>query len=388
MDTKSIVMGLEFEKSNGNGSTTYLTHNFHTYPAKFIPQIPKSAIQALTSEGDVILDPFCGCGTTLVEAKLLNRNSIGVDLNPIATLVSTAKTSTLNQEQIKRTPELLSEIKKSIGCYYDNTKMNIEYNIPDFNNRDHWFQQNVLNELGIIKSHIDLIKDNKLKTFLYTAFSSIIVNVSNQESDTRFAAINKEIKPFKAFFEFSRKLEDMNTRITDFSKKASDSFVKVYTADTQNMAFLSDNSVDHIVTSPPYANTYDYYLYHKFRMYWLGYDVKKVQDTEIGSRNRHSSKKEDISTFQDCLSKSLKEMSRVLKNNKYAVIVIGDSVIRGKLIRINALMKDIASKNNFKFIKEISYNLKENSRMFNPKFTNGDKLEYIMFFQNEKKKND
>lgn len=383
MDTKSIVMELEFEKSNGNGSTTYLTHNFHTYPAKFIPQIPKSTIQALTNEGDVILDPFCGCGTTLVEAKLLNRNSIGVDLNPIATLVTSAKTTPLNQEQIRTSLELLKEIKKSISGYYNNHKI-IDYKIPEFNNRDHWFQLNVLHELGIIKAHIDSIKDTVLKTFLYTVFSSIIVTVSNQESDTRFAAINKEIKPFRVFFEFSRKLEDMNTRILDFSRRASTSNVKIFTADTQNMTFLPDNSVDHIITSPPYANTYDYYLYHKFRMYWLGYDVRKVQDNEIGSRNRHSSKKEDISTFQDCLSKSLKEMSRVLKNNKYAVIVIGDSVIRGKLISANELMKDIAPKNNFKFIKEISYNLKENSRMFNPKFTNGDKLEHIMFFQNEK----
>jgi len=176
----------------------------------------------------------------------------------------------------------------------------------------------------------------------------------------------------------------MNNRMIEFSKKASDYDIKIFTADTQNMDFLRDNSVDHIVTSPPYANTYDYYLYHKFRMYWLDYNVKSVQDNEIGSRNRHSSKKEDISTFKECLSNCLKEMSRVLKNNKFAVIVIGDSVIRGKLIRTNDLMKEIASKNKFKFVKEISYNLKENSRMFNPKFTNGDKLEYIMFFQNEK----
>ena len=88
METKQLVMELEFEKPNGNGSTTYLTHNFHTYPAKFIPQIPKSTIKALTREGDIILDPFCGCGTTLVEANLLNRRAIGVDLTPIATLVS------------------------------------------------------------------------------------------------------------------------------------------------------------------------------------------------------------------------------------------------------------------------------------------------------------
>lgn len=384
METKQLVMELEFEKSNGNGSTNYLTHNFHTYPAKFIPQIPKSTIKALTKEGDTVLDPFCGCGTTLVESKLLNRHAIGVDLNPIATLVSKAKTNKINPEQINLIADLLHKIKKNIENYYDNKQTITDYNIPSFNNINHWFQSNVLNELGIIKAHIEKINNDNFRDYIYTAFSSIIVSVSNQESDTRFAAINKEIKPFRTFFEFSRKLEDMNKRIIEFSEKASDSQIKVFTADTQNIDFLEDDSVDHIVTSPPYANTYDYYLYHKFRMYWLGYDVKSVQDNEIGSRNRHSSKKEDISTFKEGLSKCLKEMSRVLKNNKFAVIVIGDSVIRGKLIRTNDLMKDIASKNNFKFIKEISCNLKENSRMFNPKFTNGDKLEYIMFFQNKK----
>src|SRR3989338_11522591 len=98
METKQLVMELEFEKSSGNGGTTYLTHNFHTYPAKFIPQIPKSTIKTLTKEGDTILDPFCGCGTTLVEAKLLNRCAIGVDLNPVATLISKAKTNKINKE--------------------------------------------------------------------------------------------------------------------------------------------------------------------------------------------------------------------------------------------------------------------------------------------------
>lgn len=355
MGTNNLVMELEFEKSNGNGSTSYMTHNFHTYPAKFIPQIPKSTIRALTREGETVLDPFCGCGTTLVEAKLLNRASIGVDLNPIATLVSQAKTNKLNPEQINIISELLVKIKNDIGNYYDGREVTIKYVVPYFNNRDHWFQQNVLNELEIIKAYIDNIVDNELRLYLYAAFSSIIVTVSNQESDTRFAAVEKEIKQFRTFSEFSKKIESMNSRISEFSEKASDAAVRVYNADTQKMAFLEDNSVDHIVTSPPYANTYDYYLYHKFRMYLLGYNVKNVQDNEIGSRNRHSSKKEGISTFKDSLSLCLKEMSRVLKNNRYAVIVIGDSVIGGELIRINELMKEIAPKNNFRFVREISY---------------------------------
>ena len=116
------------------------------------------------------------------------------------------------------------------------------HEIPSFNNINHWFQYNVLNELGIIKAHIDKINDEHFKDYLNTAFSSIIVSVSNQESDTRFAAINKDIKPFRTFFEFSRKVEDMNNRMIGFLEKASDSNIKVFTADTQNMNFLKDNS--------------------------------------------------------------------------------------------------------------------------------------------------
>lgn len=384
MDLNNKILDFKFERSTGNGSTTYLTHNFHTYPAKFIPQIPRATINALTQEGDIILDPFCGCGTTLVESKLSNRHSIGVDLNPIAALVSQTKTTKLNQKQLKIINNLVYNIKKEIESYYSDNALSKKYKLPDFNNRDHWFQNNVLYELCIIKSLIDTISDNELKNYLYTAFSAIIVTVSNQESDTRFAAINKQIKPFRTFCEFSNKLDDMNKRIIEFSKIASDTTARVYTADSQNLNFIKDNSVDHIVTSPPYANTYDYYLYHKFRMYWLGYDVKSVQDSEIGSRDRHSSKREDIDTFENSLLLCLKEMSRVLKKDKYAVIVIGDSVIRGQLIRANYLLKEVASKTSLKLIKETSHSLKQNSRMFNPKFANKEKLEYIMFFKNEK----
>lgn len=385
MVTNKTVMKLQIEKSNGNGSTNYLTHNFHAYPAKFIPQIPNSTIMKFTKEGDIIFDPFCGCGTTLVEAKLHNRNAIGVDLNPIAVLVSKAKTTPLTKSQIERGLEILPKIREDISRYYSNKKTLVNYKIPMFNNINHWFQDNVIHELAIIREYISNLNDNSLKNYLNTAFSALIVSVSNQESDTRFAAKNKNISPFKTFSEFARRLEDMNKRIYDFSQKATSSSIKVYQSDSQKLTFLKDNSVDHIITSPPYANTYDYYLYHKFRIQWLGYDLKEVQDNEIGSRNRHSSKKEDISTFSKGLSNCLKEMSRVLKPNKLAVIVIGDSVIRGELICASKLIKEIASLNNFEVIREISYNLKENSRMFNPKFTNGDKLEHVIFLRNMKR---
>lgn len=386
MATNKDIMELEIEKSNGNGSTNYLTHNFHAYPAKFIPQIPKSTIMKFTKEGEVVLDPFCGCGTTLVEAKLHNRNAIGVDLNPIAVLISKAKTTPLNKYQIERALEILPKIKEDISRYYSNKKILVNYKIPMFNNINHWFQDNVIHELAIVREYISNLDDECLKNYLNTAFSALIVSVSNQESDTRFAAKNKNIEPFKVILEFTRRLDNMNKRMTDFYQKASNTSVKVYQADSQKLTFLKDNSIDHIVTSPPYANTYDYYLYHKFRIQWLGYNLKEVQDNEIGSRDKHSSKRKEISTFSECISNCLKEMSRILKPNKLAVIIIGDSVIRGKLICAGKLIEEIAPLNNFEVIREISYNLKLNSKMFNPKFTNGDKLEHIMVLKNVKER--
>ena len=73
----------------------YLTHNFHPYPAKFIPKIPQISIQFFTKPRETVLDPFCGIGTTLVEAKLLNRDAKGVDIHPISILSSKVKTTKL-----------------------------------------------------------------------------------------------------------------------------------------------------------------------------------------------------------------------------------------------------------------------------------------------------
>src|SRR5438067_1083017 len=78
-----------------NVKTSYLTHGLHPYPAKYIPQIPKTLIQEFSSHGETVADIFCGSGTTLVEALLLGRNAIGVDANPLACLISEAKTTRL-----------------------------------------------------------------------------------------------------------------------------------------------------------------------------------------------------------------------------------------------------------------------------------------------------
>ena len=368
-------------KNNDNGKTNYLTHNFHTYPAKYIPQIPRYFIEKYTNEGDLVYDPFLGCGTTLVECKLLNRDGIGVDLNPIATLVSKVKTQPLKDseiELIKKIIEKLNSNKLRVDEFYEKYS---KLNKNDFPNKDHWFQKNVQIELSYLKKQINNIDNEHVENFLNVCLSSIIVEISNQESDTRYVAKNKQILNFKTFDVFIRKCLMMIDRIIEFSNVSSKSKLKIYTKSSELVNEIKDETVKLVVTSPPYANTYDYYLYHKSRMNWLEFDYKKVQEGEIGSRDKHSSKKLEIDNFLDSLGRCFGEVSRVLIKGGHAVIVIGDSVIRGNFYDSMEFTENIFKKYKLKLIEHSSQNLKETTRMFNPKFTNALKNEHILIFK-------
>src|ERR671927_1267463 len=81
--------------------TRYTTHGYHPYSAKYIPQIPSYLIKNFSEKNDLILDNFAGSGTTLVESKILGRNALGVDVNPLACLISKVKTTNLQNSELK-----------------------------------------------------------------------------------------------------------------------------------------------------------------------------------------------------------------------------------------------------------------------------------------------
>ena len=151
-------------------------------------------------------------------------------------------------------------------------------------------------------------------------------------------------------------------------------------------AEIPDNSVDIIITSPPYANTYDYYLYHKWRMIWLGYDVKSVQENEIGSRHEHSSKKAPLSVFEDKMVPVMENLSRMLKPNKLAYFFVGDSVISGEFIDMNECFQRIGERSGFKYVEGSKYLLKDVTRSFHEKKENQtEKMQHILVFEPDKR---
>ncbi len=376
-----ITTNIEFNFKGSN--TSYLTHSLHPYPAKFPPQLPQSLLKQFAGVGQTVLDPFCGSGTTLLEARLQGINAIGVDVNGLSILLSKVKSTPLTQEKQIIIKQFITQLEKDNSGWKNIRPQITTKNIEGLS---HWFQLNVAEELTYILQEITKIEDNEIKDFLKIVFSSIIVKVSNQDSDTRFAAVNKNILDDFTFKIFISKAVEYLKRVVELSNKIdTKTELTLFNADSRNLSFITDNSIDIIITSPPYANTYDYYLYHKFRKRWLDLDVKFAQYNEIGSRRQFSSLKHDSQKWTDDLILCFKEMHRVLKINHPAFIIIGDSVIKQKIIKIDEVIKEFVSNIGFEVKDIISSDLSNHSRIFNPTFAKKGKKEHLIILT---KKND
>ena len=154
----------------------------HPYPAKFVTELPRTLLNLLPLPHETaVLDPFCGSGTTLVESQRCGVPSVGVDLNPIACLMTRVKTSPLPSD-FRQWARRVVSAARCAG----------EAAVPDIPRLDHWFKGQVQSALAALSTEISSTPSAQHDA-LRLALSSIIVRVSNQESDTRYAAIDKGV---------------------------------------------------------------------------------------------------------------------------------------------------------------------------------------------------
>jgi len=350
-------------------------HSIHPYPAKFPPSVPHQLLKRLSKKGDTILDPFCGSGTTLVEGLSFECNVIGNDINFIALLISKIKTNNYNIKDFIECEKKIEILNKNYSRKKDIVKKTY------FKGIEHWFQDNVRYELDLIKEIILTIKNNKSKELIELVYSSIILDVSNQESDTRYASIDKNIIDGFTIELFIKKYYSIKNKVSEFEYK-NNLDVKILNEDARVLKSISDNTVDIIITSPPYANTYDYYLYHKQRMNWLEFDFNTSKNMEIGSRNEYSSKKRPIDNWINDIKDFITTMKRVVKSNGYICIVIGDSVVNKIFFDVHNAIKEISSDLELEFTFSTSVSLSKNSKKFNHKFrTQFDKQEHVIILR-------
>ncbi len=376
------------------GRTSRYTHNFHPYAAKFIPQIPAYFVENYSAAGDIVLDPFCGSGTTLVEARINGRNTIGYDINPLSVLMTRVKATPLSKNESDK----VSEISKLVGEETWSMQINLVKHgedwlqecgveIPSFDNIDHWFSKKMKMEIAWL---LHMIERNKhpesVLDFCKLALASIIVKVSNQDSETRYRAVSKEREIGYATSALIKKIQDMGQRMEDFAGLCdrSDCTTRAIHGDSRKLEGLEENSIDLIVTSPPYPNTYDYYLYHKQRMFWLGLDWVIAKKNEIGSRLRHSSYGEGIENYLSDMKMCFQRFNDVLKDKSHLAIVVGDAYIQGTKYDGAWMIEQAMEGTSFNVEERIQYNLGKASRLFNKKFRKKDKNEYILVLKKSK----
>lgn len=363
-------------------STNSTTNTMHPYPAKFIPQIPRHFIKQLSNEGDTVYEPFMGSGTTAVEANILGRNIIGNDVNELAVLISKVKTTPISIKKLLTLDSLLNRIYNRIDLLYSGKKNGIVK--PDIINLDKWFESFVINEIVIIKEEIEKMTDDDLIDFCFVALSGIIINVSRQDSDTRYVRVVKTINHFDTFDKFSKQINKLRKIMITSGKLIENGKSVFKVADTRTENIFEENSADLAVTSPPYPNAYDYHLYHKYRLFWLGMNPHQLRKLEIGAHADYSKKNgPDEFDFMRDMEKCMLNTSKILKKGSYYVLVIGDSILKGRNIQNNEILKQAAKKTPFNFVTEFTRNLKLSKKSFNPKIGN-IKTEKIVVFENWK----
>jgi excisionase family DNA binding protein len=374
--SKKISRLKEVNWDFADSSTNYLTHSIHPYPAKFIPQIPKTLIRELASTGDTVLDPFCGSGTTLVEALRLECNAIGIDANPLSCLISKTKTSTLTESQgdeLYALAEVISEFSSrndlaSYPLFGKNSTFPLPINRHFFKGIDEWFDAHVINELSFIKDRCNSVNDPKLRDILLTVLSSIIVSVSRQDSDTRYVRREKKIKQGDTLVLYGKSLRNTTRKILEYTQEVSDrNSIKILNASVLDSPDIG--KIDLVVCSPPYPNAYSYHLYHRTRMMWLDMDQPKFKKEEIGSHRKYSSNSKNgatVETFKAELKIILEWLTKTLKKDGFACFVIGDSTLKGKQIENDKVLINIANDLGFALEANINRNLLSTKKYFNP----------------------
>ncbi len=339
-------------------NTKEYTHGIHPYPAMMIPQVARRLILEYGRPRGILFDPYCGTGTTLLEAFLVGSESVGTDLNPLARLIA----------KVKTTPIDINQLDLALERYIDFgldavPASNGRVETPDFPNVDYWFDDRVQRELTLIREYIDRIDDIPIADFFRVAFSLTIRKTSwTKNSEFKLVRIPRE--------KMREHNPDVFSTMVDILTCNRDAVLQLNNALDQSVPLpsiygfnsvagaprnvLENDSVDIIVTSPPYGDsrtTVAYGQFSRLSSQWLGYTDANRIDNELmgGSKdqghnsfdcqvldsaireisNANPKRSREVASFFIDYRKSITNVSSIVKPGGYACYVVGNRTVNG-----------------------------------------------------------
>jgi SAM-dependent methyltransferase len=356
---------------------------------------PGIALEALGQNGSTkrVLDPMAGSGTVLAVACSKGHEAIGIDIDPLAVLLASVWTRPINAKRIRsRASETLMQAKKefrriSSGRAYptksdDETRKFIRY----------WFDDYARRQLAALASVINRTQNKSDRDVLWCAFSRLIITKQAGASlamDLSHSRPHREFTraPIKPFNRFPGAVDAVIANCPAADSDAPEFVAEVKCGDARSLS-IKDESIDLVLTSPPYLNAIDYMRCSKFSLVWMGYTVgqlRKIRGESVGTEmsSREALEAEWVGSLIGRLKlkpvlsnrnhallaryvwdmgKALSETARVLRRGGRAVYVVGDSTIRGTFVRNSMVVTAVAQRHGLSLISRKSRSLPANRR--------------------------
>lgn len=374
----------DFRQAN---TKTY-THCYHNYPAMMIPQVAERILAKYGAGARLLFDPYCGTGTSLVEANLKGIDAIGTDLNPLARLIAQTKTAKINLQVLDL--YLKDFVDYLFAIMFDVNKVSVV--IPQINNIDFWFEKSVQEKLSLIKNFIWKISDVDVANFFKVAFSETV----RESSWTR----NSEFKLFRMTAEqmekfspdvfgiMQNKLARNHKGLKAFLAANPKAKSEVFSFNTaEKIENIENENLDIVVTSPPYGDSRTTVAYGQFSRLaneWLGVqNANKVDNNLMGGSkqkevcefesealnkslesiaNVDEKRATEVSSFYFDYQKSIQNIAPTVKKNGYACYVVGNRKVKGVVLPTDEITKDFFERQGFVHIETIIRNI-PNKRM-------------------------
>ena len=298
-------------------------------------------MSAFAPPGGRVLDPFCGSGTVLVEALAAGRSAVGPDLNPLAVRLAACKTRPRTAAELERLVTRAAECAEHADARRK-AKAGASRRFPPEDVQ--LFEPHVLLELDSLRAHIATLRDDPARADLELVLSAVLVKLSKKPGDTSSAVGARRTRAGFAAKLFAQKAQDLAARLGALTQllPTPAPTATVLQDDATELKRLPPGPVSAIITSPPYAATYDYLAHHARRLRWLNLAAGPLARGEIGSRTAYARvKPQDArATWAKELERFFRAAASVLPSGAALVLMMADSAVGDVAIRADEVVAD------------------------------------------------